>query len=423
MYRPTPHESKGLRRMSKNFIYPKILIEAPPRTGKTYVLKQVWDKTAKSSILKKYGIIVEEITDGNIVHENKRIGFKAVNLDNDDWRILAHIHSPPLFSLDLGCMARHSIPIPSGLRAELLGKSDRHNIQLPPSTTVRLIDEWIINDAEKELTYVVREYGEELHFSPCVISNSTGRKYIVRIENIDDFIVPVLEKSISEEDAVLVFDEIGRMQAFSERFLEKVSELFEGNHLLLATIVRDPEPWSLKFKRHERVIRIEVTRNKSDDLNESNAFGQLPQRELICCLSKIFNAYTEGPSEVRKKLEAPLEKVFRNPSKKYYDKLSKKQQQYVDEMVKDYIDAGKYLLIRKLFSNAVQYVAKGEVNGNKGEYTISGRSGEERKITHKEGNYKCTCQLFNGRESWYKAGDCSHIQSVKIYRVGLGQKI
>ena len=61
--------------------------------------------------------------------------------------------------------------------------------------------------------------------------------YYVDVKAINDFIVPELKKGLKNDKAVVLIDEIGRMQSFSTKFLDIVKNLFSSKSNLLATIV------------------------------------------------------------------------------------------------------------------------------------------------------------------------------------------
>lgn len=95
-----------------------------------------------------------------------------------------------------------------------------------------------------------------------------GGKYFVDMKAIDTFVVPEILKGCDDPHRLTFLDEIGRMQSFSPLFLESVRKLLDATTHVLATIVFDPEPWSLEFKQHPGVKIIEVTTENRECLVE-----------------------------------------------------------------------------------------------------------------------------------------------------------
>ncbi len=208
-----------------------------------------------------------------------------------------------------------------------------------------------------------------------------GGKYFVDLKAVDGFVVPEIEKGLKDENCLVFIDEIGRMQAFSEKFLHTVLDLLESKTNILATIVYDPETWSIEFKDHPNVVLVNV--------NESN-------RDL---LPEILSV------------------VFNNIS--YSDKLSRDQTNLVNSLAKEYFAESKYIQIKKLFNNAIPYVVENKVKEiSKSGYEVSGNHNSHKLIKSDTGEYSCDCDLFNGRNK-YKgdSGECSHIQAIKLYKL------
>lgn len=173
----------------------------------------------------------------------------------------------------------------------------------------------------------------------------TVGKYYVDIKAIDDFVVPELKKGLNKNKTIVFIDEIGRMQSFSKEFLNTVKDLFSGKSNLLATIVFEDEPWSLEFKKHPNAIMIEVN---------------IKNREYL--------------PEI-------LETVFSNAEE--YNKLSLQQQRSVDKELRDLIAQNKFIQAKKLFNNAIVYIAEERIkkvneNSKLIEYSIRGKTNEHK---------------------------------------------
>ncbi len=211
-------------------------------------------------------------------------------------------------------------------------------------------------------------------------------EYCVDVKTIDNFIVSELRKGLDKSSSIVLIDEIGRMQSFSSEFLKIVGYLFQSKSNLLATIVLEDESWSLKFKKYSGATLIEV--------NDKN-------REYLAEIINIAFSNAEA-----------------------YAKLTLSQQKFVNELFKDFITENKFIQAKKLFKNAVVYIAEGRIekimeNSEVIEYSISGKINQHKIIFYKAAReYECDCNLFNGREDFKgKAGECSHIMAIKILEI------
>jgi nucleoside-triphosphatase len=84
-------------------------------------------------------------------------------------------------------------------------------------------------------------------------------KYGVDIETLDKVGVPALEQAAQHCDLVVV-DEIGKMELFSPRFREAVSQVIASGKKVLGTIMLNPNPIADAIKRQPNVNLLTVTR-------------------------------------------------------------------------------------------------------------------------------------------------------------------
>ena len=84
-------------------------------------------------------------------------------------------------------------------------------------------------------------------------------KYGVDVDALERVGVPALAEAIKQRD-VIVIDEIGRMELFSNRFREVVLEAIQSGKRVLGTIMLAPHPWADDIKRQPQVRLVEVTR-------------------------------------------------------------------------------------------------------------------------------------------------------------------
>ncbi len=83
-------------------------------------------------------------------------------------------------------------------------------------------------------------------------------KYGVDIDSLDRVGVPALRKA-AEQCEVVVIDEIGKMELFSDSFRETVLEIIDSGKKLLGTIMFSPNPWADAIKRRPQVDIVPVT--------------------------------------------------------------------------------------------------------------------------------------------------------------------
>jgi nucleoside-triphosphatase len=94
-------------------------------------------------------------------------------------------------------------------------------------------------------------------------------KYGVDIDVLDRIGVPALHKAIRECDLVIV-DEIGKMELFSDSFREAVLGTINSGKRILGTVLLSPDPWTDAIKRHSQVNLINLTRD-----NYQRVFAEL----------------------------------------------------------------------------------------------------------------------------------------------------
>lgn len=220
------------------------------------------------------------------------------------------------------------------------------------------------------------------HKTKAISSLKLGNHFI-KIETIDNFIVPELLKGSKDEKGVIILDEIAKIEASSRLFMTTIRELFNSDTNLLGTIVYKDEPFAQEFKRHPDVVLIEVTENN------------------------------------REQLLQPLIDIFDNLNT--YDILSRRQKIKVLEMLRKYFSEKQILQISKLFNNAISCVVEDRisiVNHGGKSYKVKGNVREHIVNIISNNLYSCDCVLFKG-EGKYKGknGECSHIQAVKLSKV------
>jgi nucleoside-triphosphatase len=85
-------------------------------------------------------------------------------------------------------------------------------------------------------------------------------KYGVDVAALEQVGVAALHRAIKEYP-VVVIDEIGKMELFSEAFRQAVLEALESGKKVLGTIMLKPHPWADEIKRRPEVNLVWLSRD------------------------------------------------------------------------------------------------------------------------------------------------------------------
>lgn len=92
-------------------------------------------------------------------------------------------------------------------------------------------------------------------------SDFSIRRYGVSIENIDTIAVPSIKPT---GDQLIILDEIGKMECFSETFVEGARKSLDSLNLLLGTITYGHRGFIQEVKERPDVEVVEVTEENRD---------------------------------------------------------------------------------------------------------------------------------------------------------------
>lgn len=83
----------------------------------------------------------------------------------------------------------------------------------------------------------------------------------------------------------------------------------------------------------------------------------------------------------------------------------------------EYLREGQYVHFRKLFKNAVPYIAQGKItHAPEGGFFVQGNTNDHHVTATEDHSMACDCDLFHGRGKFEgTAGDCSHIQTATLF--------
>jgi nucleoside-triphosphatase len=130
-------------------------------------------------------------------------------------------------------------------------------------------------------TQEIREKGRRVGFRVETFSGESGilshvkfntgpkvGKYRVDLPSFEKIGVAGLKRALSEASVILI-DEIGKMELFSERFKEIVSQCLDSEKVVLATIMSHSHPFVDRLKRRSDVEIIEVTMENRSQLESA----------------------------------------------------------------------------------------------------------------------------------------------------------
>lgn len=92
-------------------------------------------------------------------------------------------------------------------------------------------------------------------------------KYGVDLKVLDEIGVAAILDAIAECD-VIVIDEIGKMELFSDRFKEAVTRAFASGKKVLGTVMLTSNPFADALKRRPEVELFPVTRTNNEQVLE-----------------------------------------------------------------------------------------------------------------------------------------------------------
>jgi len=128
-------------------------------------------------------------------------------------------------------------------------------------------------------TTEVREGGRRCGFDIVDLYGGRGRlarvgaegprvgRYGVCVEDLEEVAVRSVERALDDERcAVVLLDEVGRMELVSRAFREVVTRALDSPKPLLATIKAGSDPFTRAVRRRNDVDVVEVTQDNRDDL-------------------------------------------------------------------------------------------------------------------------------------------------------------
>ncbi len=90
-------------------------------------------------------------------------------------------------------------------------------------------------------------------------------KYGVDLSGMDNVAVPSVREAIRNRD-IVVIDEIGKMELFSDNFRDAVLEALDSGKKVLGTVMLASHPWADGVKSRPEVEVVHVTRSNRQEI-------------------------------------------------------------------------------------------------------------------------------------------------------------
>lgn len=94
-------------------------------------------------------------------------------------------------------------------------------------------------------------------------------KYGVDVTDFERVAIPAIDGYNMAEVSIIVIDEIGKMESFSERFKRKVIECLDSPKRVLATIALKGDAFINSLKKRPDVTLIQITEKNRDQLRHA----------------------------------------------------------------------------------------------------------------------------------------------------------
>lgn len=265
---------------------------------------------------------------------------------------------------------------------------------LPKSGKSTLIKSLVLrygNGAQGFITSEIKDGDKRTGFE--IITSNGEQAILAQTEMQTDFPVGrffVTPDSMSEvfksiEDPgsanLLYIDEVGQMQLMSRDFKSLLSSYLRSNKTLLASVSKVYE-----------CSEIELLVSQYDSI--------------------LFSLTDSNRVDIEKAVRATLNSVqtVANFSEGVMDKII--------DLAKKYIEEENFTSFCKLFNNAVHYFKESTIIPiNKTSFNVTGKHGSYLVRLNDEHNWKCGCDLANGRTPYINASECSHYQAVQLYLI------
>ncbi|MBM3248533.1 MAG: NTPase [Candidatus Omnitrophica bacterium] len=148
------------------------------------------------------------------------------------------------------------------------------------TTLVKKISQELGNVAGGFYTEEIRSKGKRVGFKVNALDGTTAvlahveaksdyrfSKYAVLKEGFERIALPALEKALSESK-VIIIDEIGPMELFSDNFKTLILEIFDGSRVVIATIKHKCTPFIEDLKKRKDVKLFNLSKENFDSIHQ-----------------------------------------------------------------------------------------------------------------------------------------------------------
>lgn len=209
-----------------------------------------------------------------------------------------------------------------------------------------------------------------------VVPKTPMDNHHVDVSEIDKLFTIPIQKALDSGNKLLIIDEIGRLQRMSKPFTQVIDRAFESDATILATIHLGDE-WTHRYILRSDTVTFTLTLENRDDMVKALEYWASSQQQ--------------------------------------FGSLSSSQRGLIASFARRYARAGKISSFQKLFQNTVIYLLEKRYRKiSDDSYEVKGLTAHH-QVSHRRGDWICDCSLFTGRDEFSdKAGECSHIQTIKI---------
>ncbi|WP_457642119.1 NTPase [Persephonella sp.] len=121
----------------------------------------------------------------------------------------------------------------------------------------------------KGFKIITSDGNEEILADKSIKSKYRVGSYGVNLEGFEKIVIPILEKVLKDRERILIIDEIGKMELFSEKFVRLIKKIFDDKYrTIVATVpVKDVHPVVGWIKKLPDAVLIEVIYENRDKLS------------------------------------------------------------------------------------------------------------------------------------------------------------
>ncbi|MFX0198571.1 MAG: NTPase [Candidatus Hodarchaeota archaeon] len=154
----------------------------------------------------------------------------------------------------------------------------------PPRCGKSTLIERVVRKIEKPVTgfftLEIKEQGKRVGFSIITIDGKKGvlahqdiksqprvGKYGVNLHDIDHIAVPSMIPT--KPDAIVVIDEVGKMECLSPLFRQTLIKILDTKHRVIGSIAQKGDQFIQKIKKRNDIMLIDVSEKNRDNLSHS----------------------------------------------------------------------------------------------------------------------------------------------------------